>query len=79
VNHINSFYFQTDLGILLSSRTERIGKKAVLNHHREVPYHLLKSESRDSVNSPGSGNLLVEGDNLIALKALKGDVGSKTT
>lgn len=47
-----------------------IGKKAVLNHHREVPFHLLKCDPRLSVGDAGSGNLLVEGDNLIALKAL---------
>lgn len=47
-----------------------IGKKAVLNHHREVPFHLLKCDSNLSVGDPGSGNLLVQGDNLLALKAL---------
>ena len=47
-----------------------IGKKAVLNHHREVPYHLLKADESLSVGDPDSGNLLVQGDNLIALKAL---------
>lgn len=47
-----------------------IGKKAVLNHHREVPYHLLKGDNSMSVDEPGSGNLLVQGDNLISLKAL---------
>ncbi|MCE9545759.1 MAG: site-specific DNA-methyltransferase [Planctomycetia bacterium] len=47
-----------------------IGKKAVLNHHREVPYHLLKCDKALSVGDPGSGNLLVQGDNLLALKAL---------
>lgn len=47
-----------------------IGKKAVLNHHREVPYRLLKCDGKLSVGDPGSGNLLVEGDNLLALKAL---------
>lgn len=47
-----------------------IGKKAVLNHHRETPYHLLKCDPKLSVGDPGSGNLLVQGDNLIALKAL---------
>src|SRR5579859_5846266 len=49
---------------------EWIGKKAVLNHHRTVPYHLLKCDSKLSVGDPGSGNLLVQGDNLLALKAL---------
>jgi len=47
-----------------------IGKKAVLNHHRQVPYHLLRCDERLSVGDPGSGNLLVQGDNLLALKAL---------
>lgn len=47
-----------------------IGKKAVENHHRQVPFHLLKDVSELSVGDPGNGNLLVEGDNLVALKAL---------
>jgi adenine-specific DNA-methyltransferase len=47
-----------------------IGKRAVLNHHREVPFRLLKCNGKLSVGDPGSGNLLVEGDNLLALKAL---------
>ncbi len=47
-----------------------IGKKAVLNHHREVPYRLLRCDPKLSVGDPGSGNLLVQGDNLVALKAL---------
>jgi adenine-specific DNA-methyltransferase len=47
-----------------------IGKKAVVNHHREVSYHLLKCDKALSVGDPGSGNLLVQGDNLRALKAL---------
>ncbi len=47
-----------------------IGKKAVVNHHREVPFHLLQENPELSVGDPGSGNLLVQGDNLLALKAL---------
>jgi len=47
-----------------------IGKKAVLNHHREVPFHLLKEVPELSAGEADSGNLLVEGDNLLALKAL---------
>lgn len=46
------------------------GKDAVLNHHMEVPYRLLKCEGALSSGAPGSGNLIVEGDNLQALKAL---------
>jgi adenine-specific DNA-methyltransferase len=47
-----------------------IGKDAVINHHLEVPFHLLKDVPDLSCGDPGSGNLIVEGDNLVALKAL---------
>lgn len=47
-----------------------IGKKAVVNHHKEVPFHLLKCDPDLSVGDPESGNLLVQGDNLLALKSL---------
>lgn len=50
-----------------------IGKEAVVGHHRQVPYHLLKGNPDLCVGPEGgvgSGNLLVQGDNLIALKAL---------
>ena len=47
-----------------------IGKDAVVNHHLEVPFHLLKDVPDFSCGDPGSGNLIVEGDNLVALKAL---------
>lgn len=47
-----------------------IGKNSVLNHHREVPFHLLEEVPELSVGDPDSGNLLVQGDNLRALKAL---------
>jgi adenine-specific DNA-methyltransferase len=48
-----------------------IGKKAVENHHRQVPFHLLKDVPELSVGDPGSGNLIIEGDNLLALDANK--------
>ena len=47
-----------------------IGKRAVVNHHREVPFHLLRENPELSAGDPASGNLLVQGDNLLALKAL---------
>ncbi len=51
-----------------------IGKEAVINHHDEVPLHTLTLDRDRSCgydNEPlGTGNLLVEGDNLTALKAL---------
>ncbi|HPH96236.1 MAG TPA: site-specific DNA-methyltransferase [Anaerolineaceae bacterium] len=46
-----------------------IGKKAVLNHHNDVPFHLLRCNPELSVGDD-SGNLLIQGDNLLALKAL---------
>ena len=47
-----------------------IGKEAVIGHHRQVPYHLLRCDNSLSCGDPDAGNLLVEGDNLLALKAL---------
>ena len=47
-----------------------IGKDAVLNHHQHVPFHLLKDVPDLAAGDPGSGNLIVQGDNLVALKAL---------
>jgi adenine-specific DNA-methyltransferase len=47
-----------------------IGKKAVVNHHRQVPYRLIHCDKTNSVGDPDAGNLLVQGDNLDALKAL---------
>jgi DNA modification methylase len=47
-----------------------IGKQAVVNHHHTVPFHLLKDVPELSVGDPGTGNLIVQGDNLLALKAL---------
>ena len=47
-----------------------IGKKAVLHHHQEVPYHLLRDVPELGCGPVDSDNLIVEGDNLTALKAL---------
>jgi site-specific DNA-methyltransferase (adenine-specific)/adenine-specific DNA-methyltransferase len=47
-----------------------IGKAAVVEHHKEVPFRLLKCRDDFSVGDPQAGNLLVQGDNLEALKAL---------
>ena len=49
---------------------EWIGKKAVLNHHKDVPYHLLEEIPELGFGDIDSGNLLIQGDNLVALKAL---------
>ena len=47
------------------------GKNTIWNHHLSIPYHTLK-ENTDLDYKPkdGDGNLIIEGDNLIALKAL---------
>ena len=46
-----------------------IGKEAVVNHDKEVPFKLLKKVPSASVGKK-SKNLIVHGDNLEALKAL---------
>ena len=47
-----------------------IGKEAVINHHHDVKFRLLKDVAEHGSGDPGTGNLIVEGDNLEALKAL---------
>jgi DNA modification methylase len=52
-----------------------IGKDAVVRHHAEVPFRLLEPVPALSCGSGtdqggDSGNLIVQGDNLLALKAL---------
>jgi len=45
-----------------------IGKDKVINHHQDVPYRVL--ERRYAFGTPDSGNMIIHGDNLDALKAL---------
>ena len=40
---------------------EWIGKRAVANHRREIPFRLLYCDPELSVGRPDSGNLLIEG------------------
>ena len=47
-----------------------IGKEAVVKHHKDVPFRLLEPQPGLSCGEAASGNLLVQGDNLLALKAL---------
>jgi len=47
-----------------------IGKQAVVKHHKEVPFRLLEPVPELSCGNANSGNLIVQGDNLHALKAL---------
>ncbi len=45
-----------------------IGKEKVINHHNEVPYRVL--DKKYSFGDPDSGNMIIHGDNLEALKSL---------
>lgn len=45
-----------------------IGKDKVINHHLEVPFHTL--DKQYTVGDSDSGNKIINGDNLVALKAL---------
>ena len=52
-----------------------IGKEKVVNHHQEVPYRVLEHkygfrDGQQSQEETGSGNMIIHGDNLLALKAL---------
>lgn len=47
-----------------------IGKDAVVTHHKKVPYRLLEPVPELDGGNAENGNLLVQGDNLHALKAL---------
>jgi site-specific DNA-methyltransferase (adenine-specific)/adenine-specific DNA-methyltransferase len=47
-----------------------IGKNAVIRHHKEVPFRLLEPDGGLSHGGAETGNLIVQGDNLHALKAL---------
>lgn len=47
---------------------EWIGKEKVVNHHQEVPYKVL--DKQYTFNSDTSENLIINGDNLLALKSL---------
>ena len=47
-----------------------IGKEAVVNHHHQVPFDLLKDALDLACGQPGDGNLIVQSDNLVALRAL---------
>jgi adenine specific DNA methylase Mod len=47
------------------------GKSAVWNHHLSVPYHTLEQDEKNSLKGKNDAeNLIIQGDNLLALKAL---------
>ena len=48
-----------------------LGKGDVTGHHLSVPYHELKAVKGKSVGAPSAdGNLIIHGDNLLALRSL---------
>ena len=54
---------------------EWIGKSKVINHHQEVPFRVLErqysfDQNGQTAEDNGSGNMVIRGDNLEALKAL---------
>ena len=54
------------------------GKNIIWNHHLSVPYHSLDEvEDLHHDSEDGQENLIIEGDNLIALKALIPKYGGK--
>jgi len=57
-------------GGLLMPTLDWIGKDAVIRHHKEVPFRLLEPDAGLSQGDGRDGNLIVQGDNLHALKAL---------
>ncbi len=54
------------------------GKNIIWNHHLSVPYHILEeSEGLSFEAYRANGNLIIEGDNLMALKALLPQYGGR--
>lgn len=53
-----------------------IGKEKIVNHHHDVPYHILEhkfgycDDDGETEDIQGSGNMIIHGDNLVALKSL---------
>jgi len=52
-----------------------IGKDKVVNHHQDVPFRVIEhkygfADGKESKNETGSGNKIIHGDNLEALKTL---------
>ena len=61
-----------------------IGKNKVINHHQQVPYRVLEHEySFDErgthAQAQHSGNMIIHGDNLEALKALLPEYEGRVT
>ena len=73
--HFELFPAPDTLGVFSSPRMPTlnwIGKDAVIRHHKDVPFRLLEPDAAlgHSGEEGHDGNLIVQGDNLHALKAL---------
>ena len=51
-------------------RLEWIGKEKVVNHAKEVPYHVLERKYSFGEGAASAVNMIIHGDNLVALKSL---------
>lgn len=45
-----------------------LGKKDVVNHHKKIPYKTI--ECKEEIGELNSSNMIIKGDNLLALKSL---------
>lgn len=68
--HIAVDTFYTQATHITTPTLDWIGKEAVVHHHQQVPFHLLKEDPQRQVGDPAAENMLIQGDNLLALKAL---------
>jgi len=53
-----------------------IGKEQITNHHNEVEHSIV--ECVKNIGEENNGNLLIKGDNLLALKSLLPYYGDET-
>ena len=68
-------YIRNKKGRAVMPELEWIGKSKVVNHHLDVPYHVLKRKyvfdaSGEHDDGDDGGNMIIHGDNLLALKSL---------
>ena len=50
-----------------------IGKEQIINHHKNVPYHVLErlysyDLNGEHIEDNGSENMIIQGDNLLVIK-----------
>ena len=69
------YYFRTHYYLRMPT-LHWLGKDKVINHHQDVPFRLLdhqygaRPDGTQTAEPTGSGNQIIHGDNLEALKAL---------